>query len=173
MADSYSYKTHVTRDNRSGEISIAIEGERKGTYPEGTNPDWVNLGDATITDLGNGHIITFEGSRVTYDIPGYGVVTADPGRTGANATFPTGDLPDWINASKNRVTITTEAGRLTITRNRTEVFRYFTGWELFFFTLDSPFHGKSFGDLIGLVFSSDRVVPEKIQPRRYHRRFSL
>ncbi|MGB0967585.1 MAG: phosphonate ABC transporter, permease protein PhnE [Halocynthiibacter sp.] len=158
VADSYSYKTHVTRDNRSGDISVAIEGERKGTYPEGQSPDWVTLGDVTRIDLGAGHIVQYEGQEVRYDIPGYGMVVANPGRQGAQAVFPDGDLPDWINASKNRVTITTEAGRLTITRNRTEVLRYFTGWELFFFTLDSPFHGKGFLEMVGLVFSSDRLV---------------
>ena len=31
VADSYSYKTHVTRDNRMGGVSVAVEGERKGT----------------------------------------------------------------------------------------------------------------------------------------------
>ena len=31
IRDSYSYKTHVTRDNRSGEVEVAIEGERRGT----------------------------------------------------------------------------------------------------------------------------------------------
>jgi len=158
VADSYSYKTHVARDNRSGEVSVAIEGERKGTYPEGTSPDWVSLGDETIIDLGGGHLVTYAGSGVSYDIPGYGLVSANPGRRGVQAEFPAGDLPEWINASKNRVTITTEAGRLTITRNRTEVLRYFTGWELFFFTLDSPFHGKGLGEMIGLAFSSDRLV---------------
>jgi len=49
--------------------------------------------------------------------------------------------------SKNRITVTTEAGRLTVTRNRSEVFRYFTGWELFWFTLDSPYHGLSPAEL--------------------------
>ncbi|WP_228848243.1 phosphonate ABC transporter, permease protein PhnE [Halocynthiibacter styelae] len=161
VADSYSYKTHVARDNRSGEVSVAIEGERKGTYPEGSSPDWVTLGDETVVDLGAGHIVTYAGTQVSYDIPGYGLVTADPGRNGVQAEFPAGELPEWINASKNRVTITTEAGRLTITRNRTEVLRYFTGWELFFFTLDSPFHGKGLGEMIGLAFSSDRVVEGK------------
>lgn len=43
VSDVYSYKTHVTRDNRSGAMQIAIEGERKGRYPDGTGPDWVAL----------------------------------------------------------------------------------------------------------------------------------
>ena len=142
VADSYSYKTHVARDNRNGEMEIAIEGERKGRYAPGTSPDWVTLGETTLVELGNGHTVEL-GPEVRYNVPGYGLITAKPGRSGVNATLPGGPLPEWINASKNRLAVTTEAGRLTITRNRAEVFRYFNGWELFFFTLDSPYHGMS------------------------------
>jgi phosphonate transport system permease protein len=148
VSDTYSYKVHVTRDNRDGATSVSIEGERKGEYPAGTGPDWVDLADTTRVDLADGSVIML-GETTSYDIPGYGTVTATPGSNGVNATFPPGDIPDWINASKNRVAITTDAARLTITRNRTEVFRYFYGWELFFFTLDSPFHGKNVTELLG------------------------
>ncbi|MDO6591061.1 phosphonate ABC transporter, permease protein PhnE [Loktanella sp. D2R18] len=148
VSDAYSYKTHVTRDNRDGGVSIAIEGERKGRYAEGTAPEWVALGTETLVDLGDDHIVTFGETLVTYDIPGYGMIVTEPGRTGVNATFPTDEIPEWINASKNRVSITTDAGRLTVTRNRSEVFRYAMGWELFFFTLDSPYHGMGFGTLL-------------------------
>jgi phosphonate transport system permease protein len=55
-SDSWSHKVHVTRNNRSGEVSYAVEGERKGSYPEGQRPDWVS-GDEVITiDLGGDHI---------------------------------------------------------------------------------------------------------------------
>ena len=30
LSDFWSHKTHVTRDNRSGDVTIAIEGEGKG-----------------------------------------------------------------------------------------------------------------------------------------------
>ncbi|MCA0871171.1 phosphonate ABC transporter, permease protein PhnE [Seohaeicola saemankumensis] len=155
VADSYSYKTHVTRDNRSGEVSVAIEGERKGRYPEGAAPDWVALGETTVIDLGSGHRVEFAPDQVRYDIPGYGTVQAAPGRSGVNAVLPDGPVPDWINASKNRLAITTLAGRLTITRNRSEVFRYALGWELFWFTLDSPYHGMSPFALMGLAFDGE------------------
>ncbi|MHC9234266.1 phosphonate ABC transporter, permease protein PhnE [Pseudooceanicola sp. 502str34] len=156
IRDSYSYKTHVTRDNRSGEVTFAIEGERKGEYAPGTQPDWVTVaGDDTITDLGGGHLVHYTAEGVSYEIPGYGTVSAQPGNGGVNATFPDGDLPEWINASKNRVTITTDAGRVTITRNRTEVFRYSLGWELFFFTLDSPYHGMGPGELLSHALSGE------------------
>lgn len=156
VADSYSYKTHVARDNRSGAVSVAIEGERKGTYPEGTGPDWVSFGETTVVDLGKGHLVHFGPETVQYDIPGYGMVRATPSRSrGVQAELPPGPVPDWISASKNRLAITTEAGRLTVTRNRAEVFRYFTGWELFWFTLDSPYHGMAPGALLSLALSGE------------------
>ncbi|MCB4457739.1 phosphonate ABC transporter, permease protein PhnE [Leisingera sp. McT4-56] len=149
VSDSYSYKTHVTRDNRSGEVSVAIEGERKGAYPDGMSPDWVALGETTVIDLEDGHTVTFGPETIAYEIPGYGNVRATPGRSaGVQAELPAGDVPEWISVSKNRLAVTTEAGRLTVTRNRAEVFRYFAGWELFFFTLDSPYYGMGAGELV-------------------------
>ena len=156
VADSYSYKTHVTRDNRSGEVSVAIEGERKGSYPEGTGPDWVSLGETTVIDLGDGHIVEFGPETVQYDIPGYGLVRATPSRSkGVQAELPAGETPDWVSVSKNRLAIKTEAGRFTVTRNRAEVFRYFTGWELFWFTLDSPYYGMGPGELLRHAVSGE------------------
>jgi len=152
VTDSYSYKTHIERDNRSGQVSAAIEGERKGRYPEGEAPEWVTLGETTVIDLEDGHIVRFGPETVEYDIPGYGTVRATPSRSaGVQAELPAGKVPEWINASKNRLAITTDAGRLTVTRNRSEVFRYFNGWELFWFTLDSPYYGKSLPELAGLA----------------------
>ncbi|WP_170403784.1 phosphonate ABC transporter, permease protein PhnE [Ruegeria arenilitoris] len=156
VSDSYSYKTHIERDNRSGEVSAAIEGERKGTYPEGQAPDWVTLGETTVIDLEDGHIVRFGPEMVEYDIPGYGIVRATPTRAaGVQVELPAGDVPDWISVSKNRLTVTTDAGRLTVTRNRSEVFRYFTGWELFWFTLDSPYYGKPFPELAGRAMNGE------------------
>ncbi|WP_299407524.1 phosphonate ABC transporter, permease protein PhnE [uncultured Roseobacter sp.] len=158
VSDSYSHKVHVTRDNRDASVDVAIEGERKGRYPAGEAPAWVTLGDTTEIDLEDGHLITFGPELITYDIPGYGRITAQPGNRGVNAELPPGELPDWINASKNRLSITTDAGRLTITRNRSEVFRYFNGWELFFFTLDSPFHGMGPGEVLSRAMAGDAAA---------------
>ena len=156
LADTYSHKVHVTRDNRDASVGVAIEGEKKGRYPEGESPEWVALGTETVIDLGDGHVVTFGPETITYDVPGYGMIRATPSRSaGVVQEFPAGDLPEWINSSKNRLAITTEAGRLSVTRNRAEVFRYFTGWELFFFTLDSPYHGMGFGEVMGRAFSGE------------------
>lgn len=155
VADSYSYKTHVNRDLRSDQITVAIEGERKGTYPKGTAPDWVTLGDAPVVDLGDGHVVTL-GKTITYVVPDYGTITVNSSRSGGvQAEFPGGVVPDWASSSRARLAITTEAGRLNVTRTKAEVFRYQAGWELFFFTLDSPYHGMTVGEILSRAFSGE------------------
>ncbi|MGI1663646.1 phosphonate ABC transporter, permease protein PhnE [Palleronia sp. KMU-117] len=148
VADSYSYKTHVTRDNRSGEVSFAIEGEAKGRYPEGQIPDWATLQDDVVTvDLDDGHVIRFlPGHALRYDIPDFGPVEiALDGREIVSnlSDLAPGGMPDWISASAARIDITTDAGRVSFTRSKAEVFKYSFGWEQFWFMLDSPYSGKS------------------------------
>ncbi len=160
VADSYSHKVHVDRDSRNGKVRVVIEGETKGLYPDDAWPGWVKRdGSSTVIDLTDGHLVRFDPDAVRYAVPGYGEIKVVHTATGVELTAPDGPLPEWINASGTRVTATTNHGRLTVTRARAEVFRYFVGWELFFFTLDSPFHGKSAGELLWLAFSDEQVRP--------------
>jgi phosphonate transport system permease protein len=152
-SDSWSYKTHVTRTNRTGEISYAVEGERKGEYPAGQRPGWVG-GTADITvDLGEGHIVRLLPDNVTeFEVPGFGLIRAQAEGRQITTNLPD-DLPEWINASTRRVAVTTPEGRVMITGAKTDIFNYFPGWELFWFTFESPYYGKSptqilFGDQI-------------------------
>ena len=141
LGDFWSYKTHITRDNRTGEVTAAIEGEAKGRYPAGEMPDWVSLvNGVTTVDLGGGHLVTYDDQGARYVVPGYGTIDIRPegGKLALTAPEP---LPDWISASDNKVSVTTEAGRFNYSRSKVETFRYQPGWELFFFTLDSPYHG--------------------------------
>jgi phosphonate transport system permease protein len=74
------YKTHVTRDNRSGEITYAKEGERKGTYPEGTRPDWV-VGDERDHDRPGRRApgaLRPGQQRHRHRIPGFSLIEAGP-----------------------------------------------------------------------------------------------
>lgn len=162
LSDFWSHKTHVTRDNRSGAVTVAIEGENKGTYPPGRLPDWVGMQDGiTRIDLGKGYEVVYEGEGARFTIPDYGVIRVEPEGRGIRLDLPEGDIPDWINASSARVTVTTPEGRFSMTRNRTETFRYEPGWELFFFTLDSPFSGLSFPELANLAISGERIDPAR------------
>ena len=161
LSDFWSHKTHITRDNRSGEVSAAVEGESKGAYPAGTYPDWVTVnGDVTTIDLGSGHVVTYDSIGARMIVPGYGTIDIRPdgNRLALSAPEP---LPDWINAGNTRIAVTTPAGRFNYTRSKVETFKYQAGWELFFFTLDSPFAGKGPLDLASLALWGDRVDPDR------------
>ncbi|PZR00979.1 MAG: phosphonate ABC transporter, permease protein PhnE [Cereibacter sphaeroides] len=161
LSDFWSYKTHVTRDNRNGAVTVAIEGEAKGTYPPGMLPDWVTQsGDVTRIDLGQGHVVIYNGTSATYTVPGYGEIKLDRTPDGVSIDAPK-PYPSWINISDTRVAITTDAGRMSMTRNRTEVFKYQAGWELFFFTLDSPFSGRGPLELAAMATTGERVDPNR------------
>lgn len=160
VADSYSFKTHVERNNRNGEMTVAIEGERKGTYANDAWPDWVQQAPGgAVVQLDDGYRVTMGAEDVRFEIPDYGTLVIVPAQSGVTVETPDGTVPDWINASNTRVAVTTPEGRLTVTKARSEVFRYFFGWELFFFTLDSPFHGKSFFSLAEMALWGDQVRP--------------
>lgn len=157
LSDFWSHKTHVTRDNRSGSVVVAIEGEAKGTYPPGMLPDWVTItGDVTKINLGTGHLVTYDAAGARMIVPGYGTIDIRPegGKPVLTAPQP---IPDWISVSDNKVSVTTKAGRFNYSRSKVETFKYEPGWELWFFTLDSPFYGKSFVQLANLVVAGDRI----------------
>lgn len=161
LSDFWSYKTHVTRDNRSGDVTVAIEGENKGTYPKGMLPGWVTMtGGTTLIDLGSGHSVTYDDKGARYVMPGYGTIDirSEGGKPVLTAPEP---LPDWISASANKISVTTEAGRFSYSRSKVETFRYQPGWELWFFTLDSPFYGKSLGQLAALAIWDARIDPDR------------
>lgn len=153
IADSYSHKVHITRDARAGRMEYSFEGEAKGRYPDGMSPNWVTGDfDTKIIDLGGGHVIQFlPDRRVTYEVPDFGLIELQYDGSQVLSSFPgfaPGEGPDWANVSNSRVAITTEAGRLSVTRSKDEVFRYFLGWELFWFTLDSPYFGKGLTEIL-------------------------
>ncbi len=159
LSDFWRYKTHVTRDNRSGAVNVAIEGEAKGTYPADRLPDWVSvMGDTTVIDLGGGHVVTYDGAGARYDVPGYGSIGIRPegDRLALAAPAP---LPDWISATDRRISVTTDAGRFSYTRSKVETFRYRPGWAMFFFALDSPFHDMGWGELAAAAAFGPRLDP--------------
>ncbi len=161
VSDFWQHKTHVVRNNRTGDLNVSIDGESKGTYPAGRLPDFVTTsGDETVIDLGGGHVVTYLENAAQYVVPDYGIidVRAVDGRLDLTAPGP---LPDWINATDKRVSITTEAGRFAYTRSKVETFKYEPGWALFFFTLDSPFHYMSWGEIAASALWGERIDPDQ------------
>lgn len=163
VADTYSHKTHLTQFSREpGTFVIAKEGEKKGLYPAGKSPDWVDIdGEVAVIRLHDDQVVTINGNTARFDIPGYGTIEVLAERRGITTRLPPGEVPAFVSATKSRVDIRASGGRLTATRSKIEVHRYAFGWELFWFTLDSPFHGLGLGELMRLAMSPDRLVEGK------------
>jgi len=162
LGDFWSYKTHVTLDSRKEGLEVAIEGEAKGRYAPGTYPDWVHAGAETVVDLPDGSQITYTATGAVIARAGFGEITVTRDGRHISLTLPEGAaLPDWISASTTRVSLSGPWWRFSITPQRTETFRYAAGWELFFFTLDSPFHGKGAGELLALALWEPRLDPAR------------
>ncbi|NAZ36493.1 phosphonate ABC transporter, permease protein PhnE [Rubellimicrobium sp. CFH 75288] len=150
VRDSWSHKVHVTQDLRNAAVSVSIEGNRRSTYREGAWPGWVRpLPDGgTLVELPDGHAVTFAADgAIRFAIPDWGVLEARvvEGEVVTNLPDPP---PSWANASPSRLAVTLPAGRLTVTAGRAEVFRYFPGWEMFFFHIDSPYHGRPAAEIL-------------------------
>ena len=161
LSDFWSYKTHVTRDNGTGDLTVAIEGEKKGTYPAGQLPEWVTVqGDVTTIDLGAGNVVTYDKAAARFVVPDYGTIDIRPNGEKLVLIAPE-PLPDWINVTDTRISVTTGHGRFAYSRSKMETFRYQPGWELFFFTLGSPFSGKSVAELASLITTGDRLDPSR------------
>ncbi|WBU64376.1 phosphonate ABC transporter, permease protein PhnE [Paracoccus aerodenitrificans] len=164
LQDFWSYKTHVTRENRRGDGSVvtSIEGMRNATYAPGQEPEWVTPladGGTEISLRGDRTVIIARDGAVTLNADGetFNIV---PTAEGIETDIT--DPPDWVSLSDKRFMATMpEGARLTVTRSRTEIFRRSPGWELFFFDLSSPFYGKSLPQLVGLAFSGDRLEPSQ------------
>lgn len=160
LRDTYSHRVQVTRDNRRDMTTVSIDGERNGQFPNDRWPDWVKQdGTSTTLDLTHGVGVRYDADAVRMTVPDYGTITVTPASSGIGLTTPDGQVPEWISASDTRVEITRPEGRLTVTKARTETFRYFLGWPMFFFTTESPFYYMSWGERAAALFSDDQVRP--------------
>ncbi|SDD35552.1 phosphonate transport system permease protein [Paracoccus isoporae] len=135
---------------------------RNATYPAGEEPGWVRSlpdGGAEIALPGEASVTIAADGRVTLSAKGE-LIEVMPEADGIRTDIT--DPPGWISLSDKRFMANLpEGGRLTVTRSRTEVFRRSAGWELFFFDLDSPFHGKTAGQLLALAVSGERLDPAR------------
>jgi len=158
--DAVMYKVHVTRSTRTGELEIAVEGERAATYDN--PPGWVRVdGERAEIDLGEGYRATIEGERASLFAPGYGEITATITEDGVSARTPPGSLPEWANIKPIKVDLRpTLERRIQVTRSKIEVHRYFFGWEDFWFPFGSELNTYSWGELASLAASGERLNPE-------------
>ena len=78
--------------------------------------------------------------------------------------LPQGELPSWAlqKGEGGKVAVYFGfAGRAEIRWYEAKVNRRFVGWENFWFDTYSPYWGKSFGEVMSLAFSGDRIDPDR------------
>ena len=82
---------------------------------------------------------------------------------GSSAT-PRTPLPDWIEQRQPGSTAYVSfgiSGRAEVQNDEVVVWRRFAGWANFVFDTNSPFWGKSFGEVASLVVSGARIDPSR------------
>ncbi|MFP4084284.1 MAG: phosphonate ABC transporter, permease protein PhnE [Desulfonatronovibrio sp.] len=160
--DAVAHKVHVTQHLRgTPEFEVSIEGERNSTYT--TPPEWVRKKDDQVeVRLGKGYKVLFLDQGLKMKVPDYGTIQVQITPEGIKADFPEGKpRPEWVNATKAKFDAKPDlARRVQVSRARIEVHRYFAGWENFFFPFNSELRNYSPPEIIGLVFSKDRLNPE-------------
>ncbi len=167
MLDTYANKDHITmRWSDPDEIRVAFEGGHRQVYDP--KPDWFTErsdGGRMVT-FGNGGTVTYYNDLITLDWPGQDEIfefrlNADgkPYVVGYEGRLV--ELPEWMRQTANKVEIRPSLfERVQVGTNKVEAHRYKVGWAYFWFDFDSPLRDVGFFKAIGLMFSSDRVVPE-------------
>lgn len=163
--DSVAYKVHVEKNLRRDLFEVAVEGERTATYDAASLPDWVSVAGASGNegrvdiDMGDGYRFAIEGESLT--VTGPGLSGAFTVTAGGDTLLWEGDAPSWIELNPKKVEIKPSLfQRAQVTSGRILVFRYFWGWEDFWFDFRSPLNGLSVGALWSLAWSDERIDPE-------------
>lgn len=169
LADWVSYETRPNIDFKGGGATVSYP--RFSAYNPERHPDWIVLDPKPTGEARQvfSHVAMAMGGSDTIDVrPGRVTVTRG-GETLDVTVVPgerieaTGPLPGWATQKAPGEKISVEfgfSGRADIEDDEIKVRRRFWGWENFFFDANSPFWGKSFGEVAGLVFSSERIRPD-------------
>lgn len=82
----------------------------------------------------------------------------------ANGVQPLGDLPAWASQKRPGEKITLSFGMTgwaDVDVEKISIHNRFPGWANFIFDTQSPFFGKSFGEVAGLVLGGERLDPDR------------
>lgn len=158
--DAVAHKVHVTKSMRTSELEVAIEGERTATYE--TPPDWVEIGEqGTLVALGDGYSVKVFDQALEFIVPGFGTIQVAIVDNKIRTTLPDGkSAPDWLRATDAKFDARPDLRkRVQMSRAKIEIHRYFGGWENFFFPFNSVLSTYSFGQIVSLIMSDERLDP--------------
>lgn len=163
LADWVSYETRPNIEFTPEGLEVGYP--RFSAYNAERHPDWIELHDVRSPRVAG---------RVTMRI-GDGEVDVVPGKVTARRGSETatviigpdetvtaeGPLPSWAEPTGDSITFFFGfPGSVEVEGDEIKVRHRFWGWENFVFDANSPFWGKSFGEVTSLVFSDQRIKPE-------------
>lgn len=157
--DTYAHKIHVdTRWQDTNEYVVTLEGSRFEKYDE--NPNWVErqADSSHLIDMGNdGKVQIFE-NHVIMTFLDTAPVRVDRPLDGTISATSEAPLPEWIRVTRNKVEVRpTNFSRVQISKTKIRIFRYFAGWEHFWFDFNSPLANYSLVAAIGASFEGPRL----------------
>ncbi|MBL8584308.1 MAG: phosphonate ABC transporter, permease protein PhnE [Rhizobiaceae bacterium] len=164
LADWVSYETRPTITFENSRLSVSYP--RFSAYRPDRQPDWVTLegetepGTATriLLDM-RGTTIDIVPQQVRVDHDGE-ILVLDIGP--GEEVHPRGSLPAWASQKEPGGRVPLDfgfKGRIDVEGDEVKVRQRFWGWENFFFDANSPFWGKSFGQVMALIVSGERIDP--------------
>lgn len=172
LADWVSYEVRPQVAFRPDRVDVSYP--RFSSYRADRHPDWLDItqpAGATVT--GNkapaDRVVAHIGSGTAVDIAPERIVVTHGGETLDVAVVPlqsitvTGTLPTWAVQKTPGAKIVADfgfTGSVQIDADDVKIRHRFLGWENFFFDANSPFWGKSTGEVWSLVMSNERIDPK-------------
>lgn len=157
--DTYAHKIHAdTRWKDTGKYVVTLEGSRFEKYDE--KPAWVReTAEKThLIDMGDDGEILVAPDHVLMTFLGNAPIRVDRPVDGKLAAMSEAPLPEWIRVTKNKVEVRpTNFSRVQISKTKVRVFRYFYGWEHFWFDFNSPLANHSVADAVGSWFEGPQI----------------
>ena len=158
MADWVSWQ--ATPKFRFKDDAIQLQYPRFSPLGEKPNPEWV-------TQNGDVYRVTFGSEQNAIEVQkGLVTVFVDGAAHEVEITKDAALLPQGAHSSMSerngrvRISFGFE-GNVEIRNTQVRVWRRFWGWENFFFDPASPYWGKSAAEVVGLLFSGQRLDPDQ------------
>ncbi len=123
------------------------------------NPDWVKQNSdrtMTVEIRGPGRAVTFSDTEATLTAHGESVRVE---LAGGKPTV-SGSIPSWVSVYDEDVVADMGfAGEVRVEVDRVKIRKRFLGWANFIFDPQSPFFGKSIGEVVTLVTTGPQIEP--------------
>jgi phosphonate transport system permease protein len=171
LADWVSYEVRPEIEFEGNRLEVGYP--RFSSYSVDRQPHWVTVEPAE----GQASATKAPAKRAIVRIDNTNTIDVAPGRVAVNRGGETltvdvvpnesvtarGTMPAWAEQKTPGGKIAVSfgfAGRVEIDSDDVKIRHRFLGWENFVFDANSPFWGKSFGEVAGLIVSGERLRPE-------------